>query len=187
MTDLFEARQPAAPLAELMRPQTLDEVVGQQHLLGLRQAAARRHRVRQAALDDPVGAAGSGQDHAGAPDGESLRCRVHHLSAVLSGVKEIRDACRPRGERACSSPGARPSCSSTKCIASTRRSRMPFCRCRARPGHLHRRHDGKSIVRSHRGAAVPRRDVRPQAVKRGRTRRCCSTCTDAHALEIFPQ
>jgi len=34
VTDLFAPRQPAAPLAELMRPQTLDEVVGQQHLLG---------------------------------------------------------------------------------------------------------------------------------------------------------
>jgi replication-associated recombination protein RarA len=34
VTDLFEARQPAAPLAELMRPQNLDEVVGQRHLLG---------------------------------------------------------------------------------------------------------------------------------------------------------
>src|SRR5258706_8614606 len=34
MTDLFEARQPAAPLAELMRPQNLDDVVGQRHLLG---------------------------------------------------------------------------------------------------------------------------------------------------------
>ena len=34
MTDLFGKREPAAPLADALRPQSLDEVVGQQHLLG---------------------------------------------------------------------------------------------------------------------------------------------------------
>ena len=33
MTDLFP-REPAAPLAEALRPRTLDEVIGQSHLLG---------------------------------------------------------------------------------------------------------------------------------------------------------
>ena len=35
MTDLFEALDPPqVPLAERMRPKTLDEVAGQKHLLG---------------------------------------------------------------------------------------------------------------------------------------------------------
>ena len=34
MSDLFGQAQPAAPLAEAMRPQALDDVVGQNHLLG---------------------------------------------------------------------------------------------------------------------------------------------------------
>ena len=34
MSDLFSRREPAAPLAEQLRPRTLDEVVGQGHLLG---------------------------------------------------------------------------------------------------------------------------------------------------------
>ena len=34
MNDLFAKREPAAPLAERLRPRTLDEVVGQSHLLG---------------------------------------------------------------------------------------------------------------------------------------------------------
>ena len=37
MTDLFEAsgiHPPDAPLADRLRPRTLDEVVGQDHLLG---------------------------------------------------------------------------------------------------------------------------------------------------------
>ncbi|MBU6416511.1 MAG: AAA family ATPase, partial [Xanthomonadaceae bacterium] len=34
MADLFAAPAPQAPLAEALRPATLDEVVGQEHLLG---------------------------------------------------------------------------------------------------------------------------------------------------------
>ena len=34
MSDLFGKREPAAPLADALRPQSLDEVVGQRHLLG---------------------------------------------------------------------------------------------------------------------------------------------------------
>src|SRR3954470_746942 len=73
------------PLAARMRPRSLEEFVGQPHLLGpssaLRSAeefrgpppcagpvggAAARDPVRRAALDDPVRAAGHGQDDAGA-------------------------------------------------------------------------------------------------------------------------
>ena len=34
MADLFAPAEPAAPLAELLRPAAIGEVVGQQHLLG---------------------------------------------------------------------------------------------------------------------------------------------------------
>ena len=34
MSDLFAANQPAAPLAERLRPRHIDEVIGQSHLLG---------------------------------------------------------------------------------------------------------------------------------------------------------
>ena len=34
MNSLFPTKPPQAPLAELLRPKTLDEVVGQSHLLG---------------------------------------------------------------------------------------------------------------------------------------------------------
>jgi len=32
--NMFESNQPAAPLAERLRPKTIDEVIGQKHLLG---------------------------------------------------------------------------------------------------------------------------------------------------------
>src|SRR5882724_6772396 len=92
MTDLFEARQPAAPLAELMRPQNLDDVVGQRHLLGpdkpLR-VAYESGKLHSMILWGPpgVGKTTLARLMAKAFDAEFLA-----LSAVLSGVKDIRDA-----------------------------------------------------------------------------------------------
>jgi putative ATPase len=92
MTDLFEARQPAAPLAELMRPQSLDEVVGQPHLLGpdkpLR-VAYESGKLHSMILWGPpgVGKTTLARLMARAFDAEFIA-----LSAVLSGVKDIRDA-----------------------------------------------------------------------------------------------
>jgi len=92
VTDLFEARQPAAPLAELMRPQNLDDVVGQRHLLGpdkpLR-VAYESGKLHSMILWGPpgVGKTTLARLMARAFDAEFIA-----LSAVLSGVKDIRDA-----------------------------------------------------------------------------------------------
>jgi len=92
LTDLFEARQPAAPLAELMRPQSLDDVVGQGHLLGpdkpLR-VAYESGKLHSMILWGPpgVGKTTLARLMARAFDAEFIA-----LSAVLSGVKDIRDA-----------------------------------------------------------------------------------------------
>src|SRR5580765_2534065 len=92
MTDLFEARQPAAPLADVMRPQNLDEVVGQQHLLGpgkpLR-VAYESGKLHSMILWGPpgVGKTTLARMMASGFDAEFIA-----LSAVLSGVKDIRDA-----------------------------------------------------------------------------------------------
>ena len=92
MSDLFEPRQPAAPLAELMRPRTLDEVVGQQHLLGAGKplrVAYESGKLHSMILWGPpgVGKTTLARLMAGAFDAEFIA-----LSAVLSGVKDIRDA-----------------------------------------------------------------------------------------------
>jgi putative ATPase len=34
VTDLFATANPATPLAERLRPKTIDEMIGQRHLLG---------------------------------------------------------------------------------------------------------------------------------------------------------
>jgi putative ATPase len=80
------------PLAEAMRPRTIDEVIGQKHLLGpgkpLRMAFAR-HRAHSMILWGPpgVGKTTLARLMAGAFDLDFIA-----ISAVLGGVKDIRDA-----------------------------------------------------------------------------------------------
>jgi putative ATPase len=92
MTDLFEARQPAAPLAELMRPKTLDEVVGQQHLLGpgkpLR-VAYESGKLHSMILWGPPGV---GKTTLARLMAQGFDAEFIAISAVLAGVKEIREA-----------------------------------------------------------------------------------------------
>ena len=122
-----QVRRRPAPLADRMRPRTLDEVVGQDHLLGPGTRAARGDRERRAALDDPVGAARLGQDHAGLADGPRGR---RPLRRVLGGAVRRQGDPPGRGrggDRADPPPAGAPSCSSTRSIASTALSRTRSC------------------------------------------------------------
>jgi putative ATPase len=92
VNDLFTKQEPQAPLADRLRPRTLEEFVGQAHLLGpgkpLRLAfeAGKPHSM---ILWGPpgVGKTTLARLMARAFDAEFIA-----ISAVLSGVKDIRDA-----------------------------------------------------------------------------------------------
>ncbi len=90
--DLFGKVQPAAPLAERLRPRTLDEVVGQKHLLGpgkpLR-AAFESGKPHSMILWGPPG---SGKTTLARLMAQAFDAEFIALSAVLSGVKDIREA-----------------------------------------------------------------------------------------------
>lgn len=94
-SDLLTAVQPAPshiPLAELLRPRTLDEVIGQSHLLGpgkpLRLAFEARTPHSMILWGPPgVGKTTLARLMASAFDAEFIA-----LSAVFSGVKDIREA-----------------------------------------------------------------------------------------------
>jgi putative ATPase len=105
--DLFQRRTPPprAPLADRMRPQSLDDVLGQDALVG--PGAPLRALAAGGELPSLVlwGPPGSGKTTlarllAAGPD-----ARFHPLSAVLAGVKELREAValaeleRARGRR----------------------------------------------------------------------------------------
>jgi putative ATPase len=90
--DLFGKVQPAAPLAEKLRPRSLDDVVGQKHLLGpgkpLR-VAFESGKPHSMILWGPPG---SGKTTLARLMALAFDAEFIALSAVLSGVKDIRDA-----------------------------------------------------------------------------------------------
>jgi len=90
--NLFDATPPAAPLAERLRPKTIDEVIGQSHLLGPGRPlhlAFQSGKLHSMILWGPpgVGKTTLARLMASAFDAEFVP-----LSAVLSGVKDIREA-----------------------------------------------------------------------------------------------
>src|SRR6185437_1856812 len=92
MTDLFADAAPAAPLAERLRPRTVEQVIGQRHLLApgkplaVAFAAGKLHSM---ILWGPpgVGKTTLARLMAGAFNTDFIA-----ISAVLAGVKDIRDA-----------------------------------------------------------------------------------------------
>jgi putative ATPase len=90
--DLFPAPPAQAPLAELMRPQRLAEVVGQRHLLASGkplEVAARSGKLHSMILWGPPGV---GKTTLARLLAQAADAQFIALSAVFSGVKDIRDA-----------------------------------------------------------------------------------------------
>lgn len=92
MNSLFAPNQPQAPLAEQLRPQTLDEVVGQSHLLG--QGKPLRLAFQSGKLPSMIlwGPPGVGKTTLARLIANTADAEFIPISAVLSGIKDIRDA-----------------------------------------------------------------------------------------------
>ncbi|MEK8049039.1 replication-associated recombination protein A [Ideonella sp. DXS22W] len=91
MPDLFSA-EPAPPLAEALRPRTLDEVIGQRHLLG--EGKPLRLAFQSGKPHSMIfwGPPGVGKTTLARLTAHAFGCEFIALSAVFSGVKDIRAA-----------------------------------------------------------------------------------------------
>ena len=93
MTDLFSNSQLThAPLAERLRPHTLDEVIGQAHLLGAGKPLRVAFEQGQPHSMILWGPPGVGKTTLARLMASGFKADFIALSAVLSGVKEIREA-----------------------------------------------------------------------------------------------
>jgi putative ATPase len=103
--DLFEqAHQErmarSAPLAARMRPRTLDEYVGQEHIVGPGRLLRRAIEADQLSSVIFYGPPGAGKTTLARVIANTTRAHFIAINAVLSGVKEIREAIDAAQQRA---------------------------------------------------------------------------------------
>src|SRR5580693_3454928 len=79
------------PLAERLRPQTLDQLVGQKHLTG--KGSVLRSAIEQGKIPSIIlwGPPGSGKTTIANIIAKTLQVPFYTLSAISSGVKEVRE------------------------------------------------------------------------------------------------
>jgi len=91
MSDLFKVA-PTPPLAEALRPKTLDEVIGQSHLLGAGKPLRLAFESGKPHSMILWGPPGVGKTTLARLTASAFKCEFIALSAVFAGVKDIRAA-----------------------------------------------------------------------------------------------
>src|SRR5437016_13008498 len=91
-TDLFPVSNPATPLAERLRPKIVEDVVGQRHLLAPGKPLAVAFAPGKPHSMILWGPPGVGKTTLARLMADAFNADFIALSAVLSGVKDIRDS-----------------------------------------------------------------------------------------------
>jgi putative ATPase len=95
--DLFDQQRNqilsrSAPLADRMRPRTLEEFIGQEHILGPGRLLRRAIQIDQLSSLIFYGPPGTGKTTLARIIANTTKAQFISINAVLAGVKEIRDA-----------------------------------------------------------------------------------------------
>lgn len=95
--DLFEYQKTQrlrknAPLADRMRPQTLDQYIGQEHIIGPGRLLRRAIQIDQLSSLIFYGPPGTGKTTLARIIANTTKAKFISLNAVLSGVQNIRDS-----------------------------------------------------------------------------------------------
>ncbi len=95
--DMFDQRRESilkknAPLADRMRPRTLDDFFGQEHIIGPGRLLRRAIQVDQLSSLIFYGPPGTGKTTLARIIANTTKAHFISINAVLAGVKEIRDA-----------------------------------------------------------------------------------------------
>src|SRR5947208_6059476 len=91
-SDLFAVVNPATPLAERLRPKAIDEVIGQRHLLDPGKPLAVAFASKKPHSMILWGPPGVGKTTLARLMADAFNADFLSVSAVLAGVKDIRDA-----------------------------------------------------------------------------------------------
>jgi putative ATPase len=102
-SDLFGKPEPLAPLAEVMRPRSLDDVVGQKHLVGAGKPLRLAFESGKPHSMILWGPPGTGKTTLARLMARAFEAEFVALSAVFSGVKDIREAMQAAESRLSSS------------------------------------------------------------------------------------
>jgi putative ATPase len=97
--DLFEPNPAAAPLAARMRPRTLDEFVGQEHLVGPGRILRRLVESGELASLVLYGPPGTGKTTLARLLARSARAHFETLNAVTAGAADIRRVAQEAADR----------------------------------------------------------------------------------------
>lgn len=92
MTDLFSDNKSRAPLAELLRPKHLSDIIGQSHLLSAGKPLRLTFESGKPHSMILWGPPGTGKTTLARIMSTEFDCEFIALSAVLSGIKDIRNA-----------------------------------------------------------------------------------------------
>jgi hypothetical protein len=163
---LFEKPQQDVPLATRMRPRTLDEFVGQTHLLG--EGKVLRQLIEEDRVSSMIfwGPPGVGKTTLARIIAGRTKANFINFSAVTSGIKEIREVMNEADRRTTARRAHAAVHRRDPPLQQSAAGRLPAV-CGKGQHRAHRRDDGKPVVRGQRRAFVPLQGVRPAGAFRG--------------------